>query len=162
MNSDKNFYPLIIIGLFSLFIVLMIITLALQNIKQPKTTPPSPTPTIVLPTTNPRAKTRLTPLPTIDLTLTPISSSTPTPIPPTFTGARNEKIPQKIIDYTKQKTSLMQNLPLKTTDFTIDFDYNEGKFIVKLNQPKQESQKKFEEWLKNNYPSIPQDQFVFQ
>jgi len=156
-ENNNHLYLILIPGLFLFFMILLILTLALQNRKQAGVSlPPSPTPTLAFPTTHPRAETRLTPSPTISPTITP------TPIPPTFTGVKDEKIPQEVVDFSQQKLSLMQKLPLKTTDFTIDFDYSNDKFIVKLNPPKEDSQKKFDDWLKNNYPSIPQDQFIFQ
>lgn len=157
MEYNKNSYLILIPILFLFFIILMILTLALQNRK--KTVGkiiPSPTPTSSFPTTHPRAKIRLTPSPTLTPTITP------TTIPPTFTGAKEDEIPQEIVDFSQQKLTLMQKLPLKTTEFTIEFDYNNDRFIVKLNPPKEENQKKFEDWLKNNYPSIPKDLFIFQ
>jgi hypothetical protein len=157
MENNKNSYLILIPFLFLFFLILMILTLALQNRKKTgEQAVPSPTPTLSFPTTHPRIKTRLTPSPTISSTITP------TPISPTFTGVKEEPIPQEMVDFSKQKLSLMQKLPLKTTDFAIDFDYDNDKFVVKLNPPKEESQKKFEDWLKNSYPSIPKDLFLFQ
>jgi type IV secretory pathway VirB10-like protein len=155
MENGKNPYLTLIPILFLLFTILLISTLFLQKRKQERVKT-SPTPTFTFPTTHPQAKTRLTPLPTISSTITP------TPIPPTFTGVKEEPIPQEMVDFSKQKLSLMQKLPLKTTDFAIDFDYDNDKFVVKLNPPHEDSQKKFDDWLKNNYPSIPKDLFLFQ
>jgi hypothetical protein len=157
MENNKNSYLILIPVLFLFFIILMILTLALQNRKKiGEQVVPSPTPTASFPTTHPRTKTRLTPSPTLTPTITP------TPIPPTFTGVKEEPIPQEMVDFSKQKLSLMQKLPLKTEDFSIDFDYDNDKFVVKLNPPHEDSQKKFDDWLKNNYPSIPKDLFLFQ
>ena len=156
MENNKNPYLILIPVLFLFFLILVILTLALQNRKKTGgQIAPSPAPTLSFPTTLPRVKTRLTPPPTLTPTITP------TPIPPTSTGAKGE-IPQQTVDFSQQKLSLMQKLPLETEDFSIDFDYDNDKFIVKLNPPKEDSQKKFNDWLKNNYPSIPQSQFIFQ
>jgi hypothetical protein len=163
MEHNKNRYLVIIISLLSLVIVLSILTLVIQNSKKTTNQAPSnPTPTYPpAPTTYQRSKTRLTPIPT---SITPIidQSITPNLTPIEFTGVKEEPIPQEMVDFSKQKLSLMQKLPLKTTDFTIDFDYDKAKFVVNLNPPKEESQKKFEDWLKNSYPSIPKDLFLFQ
>jgi len=163
MEHNKNRYLLIILSLLSLVIILSILTLVIQNSKKTTNqTPSNPTPTYPpMPTTYQQSQTRLTPLPT---SITPIidQSITPDLTPIEFTGVKEEPIPQEMVDFSKQKISLMQKLPLKTTDFAIDFDYDNDKFVVKLNPPKEESQKKFEDWLKNSYPSIPKDLFLFQ
>jgi len=157
MKKNKNSYLIFIPVLFLFFIILMVFTLFLQNRK--KTVGkiiPSPNPTLFFPTTHQGAKTRLTPKPTLTTNIIP------TTILPTFTGVEEEKIPQEIVDFSQQKLNLIQRLPLKTTNFSIDFDYENDKFIVKLNPPKEESQKKFEDWLKNNYFSTFKDLFIFQ
>jgi len=163
MEYNKNRYLVIILSLLSLVIVLLILTLVIQNSKKTTNqTPSNPTPTYPsVPTTYQQSQTRLTPLPT---SITPIidQSITPNLTPIEFTGVKEEPIPQEMVDFSRQKLSLMQKLPLKTTDFAIDFDYDNDKFVVTLNPPKEESQKKFEDWLKNSYPSIPKDLFLFQ
>jgi predicted PurR-regulated permease PerM len=163
MEHNKKRYLVIILSLLSLVIVLSILTLVIQNSKKTTNqTPSNPTPTYPpLPTTYQQSQTRLTPIPT---SITPIidQSITPNLTPIEFTGVKEEPIPQEMVDFSKQKLSLMQKLPLKTTDFAIDFDYDNDKFVVTLNPPKEESQKKFEDWLKNSYPSIPKDLFIFQ
>jgi len=162
MELNKNRYAIIIFFLFSLVMVLLILTLVIQNSKKTiNQLPPTPTPTLPIPTTHQRMQTRLTPLPNF---ITPTINETVTPnlTPIEFTGVKDEPIPQEIVDYTNQKLTLMQKMPFKTTDFTIDFDYNNDKFIVELNPPEEDNQKKFENWLKDNYPSIPKDQFLFQ
>jgi len=163
MEHNKNRYLVIIISLLSLVIVLSILTLVIQNSKKRTSqTLPTPTPTYPpTPTTHQQTQARLTPLPTF-ITPTINQSITPNLTPIEFTGVKEEPIPQEMVDFSKQKLSLMQKLPLKTTDFAIDFDYDNDKFVVKLNPPKEDSQKKFDDWLKNNYPSIAQDKFTFQ
>jgi len=163
MENNKNRHLVIILSLLSLVIVLSILTLVIQNSKKTTNqTPSNPTPTYPpVPTTYQQSQTRLTLLPT---SITPIidQSITPNLTPIEFTGVKEEPIPQEMVDFSEQKLSLMQKLPLKTNDFAIDFDYDNDKFVVKLNPPKEESQKKFEDWLKNSYPSIPKDLFLFQ
>jgi len=163
MEHNKNRYLVIILSLLSLVIVLSILTLVIQNSKKTTNqTPSNPTPTYPpMPTTYQQSQTRLTPLP---ISIRPIidQSITPDLTPIEFTGVKEEPIPQEMVDFSKQKISLMQKLPLKTTDFAIDFDYDNDKFVVRLNPPYEDSQKKFDDWLKNNYPSIPKDQFIFQ
>jgi len=163
MEHNKNRYLLIVLSLLSLVIVLSILTLVIQNSKKTTNqTPSNPTPTYPpMPTTYQQSQTRLTPLP---ISIRPIidQSITPDLTPIEFTGVKEEPIPQEMVDFSKQKLSLMQKLPLKTADFVIDFDYDNDKFVVKLNPPHEDSQKKFDDWLKNNYPSISKDQFIFQ
>jgi len=163
MEHNKNRYLVIILSLLSLVIVLSILTLVIQNSKKTTNqTPSNPTPTYPpMPTTYQQSQTRLTPIP---ISITPIidQSITPDLTPIEFTGVKEEPIPQEMVDFSKQKLSLMEKLPLKTTDFTIDFDYDKAKFVVSLNPPKEENQKKFEDWLKNSYPSLPKDLFLFQ
>jgi hypothetical protein len=163
MERNKNQYLVIILSLLSLVIVLSILTLVIQNSKKTTNqTPSNPTPTYPpVPTTYQKSQTRLTPMLT---SITPIinQSITPNLTPIEFTGVKEEPIPQEMVDFSKQKLSLMKKLPLKTADFAIDFDYDNDKFVVKLNPPHEDSQKKFDDWLKNNYPSISKDQFIFQ
>jgi hypothetical protein len=163
MEHNKNRYLVIVLSLLSLVVVLSILTLVIQNSKKTTNqTPSNPTPTYPpMPTTYQQSQTRLTPIP---IYITPIidQSITPNLTPIEFTGVREEPIPQEMVDFSNQKLSLMEKLPLKTTDFTIDFDYDKAKFVVSLNPPKEESQKKFEDWLKNSYPSLPKDLFLFQ
>ena len=167
MERNKNRYLVIILSLLSLVIVLSILTIVIQNSKKTtnqtpsNTTPTYPPVPTTYQTTYQQSQTRLTPIPT---SITPIidQSITPNLTPIEFTGVKEEPIPQEMVDFSRQKLSLMQKLPLKTTDFAIDFDYDNDKFVVKLNPPHEDSQKKFDDWLKNNYPSIPKDQFIFQ
>jgi hypothetical protein len=163
MEYNKNRYLVIILSLLSLVIVLSILTLVIQNSKKTTNqTPSNPTPTYPpVPTTYQQSQTRLTPMLT---SITPIidQSITPNLTPIEFTGVKEEPIPQEMVDFSKQKLSLMQKLPLKTEDFSIDFDYDNDRFVVKLNPPHEDSQKKFDDWLKNSYPSIPKDLFLFQ
>jgi hypothetical protein len=163
MEEAKNRYFFIIASLFFLFTFLLILTSMIQKIKKNSNqiTPP-PSPTFPPPTSSfYQNKTRTTPWPTFFIPTT-TQTITPNLTPKEFTGVKEEPIPQEMVDFSKQKLSLMEKLPLKTTDFSIDFDYDKAKFVVSLNSPKEESQKKFEDWLKNSFPSIPKDLFLFQ
>jgi len=155
--ENKSLYPVIIFSLFSFFLILLILSLILQNRKNQKATSlPTTTPTLAFPTTHPKAKTRLTPSPT----LSPLPSPSLTPIE--FTGVKEEKLPKEVVDFSQQKLELMKKLPLETEKFTIDFDYDNDRFIVKLKAPYEENKREFNQWLDKNYPAIPKNQFVFQ
>jgi len=162
-KNKKNLYFLFIVILLFLFFSLIISTIIVQNSKkrvvEKKSSPlfnlPSPTYFYQENKNQPTNVPSLT-ITKIDLTITPNLT------PHEFTGVKEEPIDQELIDFTQQKLSLMEKLPLKTTDFTIDFDYDNDKFIIKLNPPKEETKNKFDEWLKNNYPLIPKEQFIFQ
>lgn len=83
-------------------------------------------------------------------------------IPADFTGVAEEELPPEVLDTSLQKKDLRQKVPLNLTAFLIDFDYSEDKFIVTLNEPKDQAKKEFEEWLKNNYPNLNINQFNFK
>jgi hypothetical protein len=82
--------------------------------------------------------------------------------PKPFTGVREEIFSQDLIDFTKQKIDLIKILPIENADFTIEFDYSNNQFIVILKSDKENSRKKFDAWLENNYPLIPKNKFIFQ
>lgn len=79
-----------------------------------------------------------------------------------FTGVREEAIAPEIESQISQKQDLRYKAPLTFSTFSLDFDYGEDKFIIVLNDPKNQSLSEFEDWKKNNYPSIPPDQFIFR
>jgi len=82
--------------------------------------------------------------------------------PAQFTGVSEETLPEDIAPFVGEKQSLRQKVPFDTGLFKIDFDYEQDKFTVILNDPKADNLKQFEEWKKNNYPNIPTDQFIFK
>jgi len=82
--------------------------------------------------------------------------------PADFTGVAEITIPQPTIDAANLKRSLRQKMPLTLSTFSLDFDYGEDKFIVVLNEPKDQSKKDFESWRTTNYPGIEINQFNFQ
>ncbi len=79
-----------------------------------------------------------------------------------FTGVREEELSAEIVSQVNEKQSLRYETPLALSTFSIDFDYGEDKFIVVLNDPKNQSLSEFEDWKRNNYPAIPSDQFIFR
>jgi flagellar basal body-associated protein FliL len=90
-------------------------------------------------------------------------SSTPTPSliePNAFTGVLEDTLPKEIQDLSDQKQTLKKMTPLSQPLFMISFDYSEDKFIVNLNEPKNESQISFYDWKNTNYPNIPNDRFI--
>jgi len=140
-NPFKTF--LLILGIIAL--VLITILWLLKKNESKKSLPPNlPTPTLLAPQSISQ--------PTLEPTLILINQES--------TGVKEEILPEITQVLVDQKTTLRQNLPLIDKDFQIDFDYNEDKFMVTLNQPKSQSRATFELWLKKNYPAIPIDRFI--
>ncbi len=100
----------------------------------------------------------------IQSNISPVNIISPTIIiPPTgFTGVKEEDLPYEIKTLSEQKQLLKSKLPITDNFFSIEFNYEEDKFIVKLNEPKGEAKVAFEDWLKKNYPAIPWNRFIFQ
>ena len=92
--------------------------------------------------------------------ITPTDELTPPESHPTFTGVLEEELPPDLKALSEQKQALKRNVPLTQPLFSIDFDYGEDKFIVSLNDPKDQARTSFEDWLKDNYPAIPLDRFI--
>ena len=78
-----------------------------------------------------------------------------------FTGVAEEELPDNVAEQTSQKQDLRYRTPLTLSTFVIDFDYNQDKFTVALNEPKDQSRQEFNDWKNANYPAIPADQFIF-
>lgn len=129
---------LIIITLVILLVLIGLTTMFNINKKKGQSKVfPSPTPFIIIPTTD--------------------SGSL---LAPTFTGVREVTPPKEIKDLTRQKADLIDKLPVNEAQFTITFDYTNGVFKVNLKDPKDQNRTAFTQWLQNNYPSIPLDRFV--
>jgi len=79
-----------------------------------------------------------------------------------FTGVKEEPVPKEETDKLDQQNKLINQLPIDNDFFRLDFDYRKAFFIVRVKEPKEKNQKKFEDWLKENYPLISKDQFIFQ
>ena len=148
-NSNIKVYLGISFALIILFIFILIIPFSNKKISPQKTTTPSsnqPFPTSI----------------ETDSTDSTNSTNTLTPIPADFTGVAEEELSKEIIDLAAQKKDLRQKVLLNLSTFTIDFDYGEDKFIVTLNEPKDQSQKEFESWRAANYPGLSTEQFLLR
>ena len=66
------------------------------------------------------------------------------------------------MDAALQKQDLRNKTLFDTGLFQIDFDYGEDKFVVILAEPKGENRQQFNQWLKDNYPSLNVNQFNFK
>lgn len=82
--------------------------------------------------------------------------------PHLFTGAIEPTMTDKEKEEIDKGYELRQRLPLKTPSFTLDFDYDEFFFVVYLNEPKEKNKDDFNRWLKENYPMLDINQFVFK
>lgn len=83
-------------------------------------------------------------------------------VPADFTGALEEPIPQQIADRANQKRDLQEKVPLDLSTFSIDFDYEQDKFIATLRDPKEQAQKEFESWRTASYPGLNAEQFLLR
>lgn len=105
----------------------------------------------------------LSPTPLIPSSIPPrIPSQIPVTIVPTFTGVKDEPLPQAIIDLSTQKQALRAKTPFSTIDFTITYDYKLDGFVVTLSPPQTQTKITFEDWLKQNFPAIPLSRFTFK
>ncbi len=82
--------------------------------------------------------------------------------PAEFTGVLEEEPPENIKNKALEKQNLRNLTPFDSGLYKIDFDYSEDKFIVYLNEPKEENKKEFFKWLKENFPNLPENQFNFR
>jgi hypothetical protein len=132
-------------------IILLIIILIIPFGKKTTTVQPVPTafPTPTTFETQPNIPTNTTPGQVI---ITPA----------VFTGVKEVTPPQGLVDLSTQKQDLRQKTPLSLTTFTINFDYSKDKFVVTLNEPKDQSQKEFESWKIANYPALGSEQFMIR
>ena len=104
-------------------------------------------------------------IPTIILPTRPSFSTegvSPTLIPiHDYTGADpNQELPQDLKNIGLQKTTLRRLTPLTLAFATIEFDYTNDIFLVRLLEPKEESQIQFNSWKEQNYPALTEDKFV--
>lgn len=78
-----------------------------------------------------------------------------------YTGADpNQELPQDLKNIGLQKTTLRRLAPLTLAFATIEFDYTNDIFLVRLLEPKEESQIQFNSWIDQNYPALTEDKFV--
>ncbi len=135
----------IYVALFAILGVLIVSVIILSSSKKPS------------PTIQPQSQS-LAPTP---LVIVPTSSSGKIVLTPRFTGA-NINIPPLLLNTAQQKQALKKKTPLTENEFTITYDYQSDTFIVTLSEPKQDNKAVFEPWLKQNYPLIPLNKFLFK
>lgn len=132
----------LLISLSIILLVILALSLIFKNQKKEDTIAPSPT---------------IEPLPD----QFPSAYVTPEIILPTgFTGVLDEELPAEIKNESVQIQDLSNKVPLSQPLFNIDFNWDEYKFIITLKEPKDQTRSSFEEWLKQNYPAIPLDEFI--
>ncbi len=138
----------IIFGIAIVLLIFLFVTSTLLNIQQKRQS--TTTSKTTYNSTNyltPAKKTEIaTPYPTIE--------------PADFTGVKEEELPKDIKDYSDQKLSLLEKIPLKLAYFTIDFDYVDDKFTIKYNEPINNAKQIFSSWLLKNYPALKISDFI--
>lgn len=82
--------------------------------------------------------------------------------PADSTGVAEEELPAVVVDASTQKQNLRGQLPMTLSSFSINFNYAEDRFVVTLNDPKDQSRTEFDKWKNANYPAIEINQFNFQ
>lgn len=82
--------------------------------------------------------------------------------PADSTGVAEEELPAVVVDASTQKQNLRGQLPMTLSSFSINFNYAEDRFVVTLNDPKDQSRTEFNLWKNNTYPAIEMNQFNFQ
>jgi len=92
----------------------------------------------------------------------PTSEPTPTIEIGAFTGGLYATLPPEVAQLTKQKQDLRSKVPLTLSTFSIDFDYGEDKFVVTLNEQKDQARTEFENWRNSNYPALPLGEFIMK
>ncbi|MBI4067412.1 hypothetical protein HY407_03440 [Candidatus Gottesmanbacteria bacterium] len=139
---------LVIISLVVLILVILVF-MSVKQIRDSQKPTIVPTPSSVLPTgINPPL---FTPPPVI-----------PTDYIPPFTGAGEATIPPSEQKKMEQETNLRGRLPLTTSNYFLDYDYKEYKFVVKLADPFEQNKQEFINWLKSQgYGDIPQSEFEY-
>ena len=101
------------------------------------------------------------PIPTLELY--PTAYISPDIVHPTdFTGVLEEELPPEIKNASDQIQELSNQVPIAHPSFAIDFSWEEYKFIVALNEPKDQAMVDFENWISQNYPDIPTEEFIIE
>ncbi len=157
MNKTNLKYYVIPAGvLLVIFLIILIVPIGNKNTSN-QTVTPSP---ISLPTE--KTPTRVQ-KPTSSVSGTPSAEASPTLIPLRFTGGDlTQDLPSDVKLLAQQKTELRRKTPLTMSFGVISFDYENDKFVLLLNGPKEQSQTAFNTWLKQTYPAIPLEQFAIQ
>lgn len=146
-KSAIKFY--IIPGVIALLLLLVLLLIP-YNKKEGESSAILPSPTIIIT------------LPT--KSLLPNQSVIPSIIPPqSFTGADvNQEIPDNLRAVGEQKTALRRLTPLTLPFGTIEFDYENDIFLVRLTNQSEAVQQEFALWREANYPALTQDRFAFR
>lgn len=147
-KSTIKFY--VIPGIIALVLVFILLLIPFNKKKTSQTVPtPVPTTTIII-------------LPT--KSLLPKEGIVPSLIPPqSFTGADvNQEIPDSLRTVGEQKTALRRLIPLTLPFGTIEFDYENDIFLVRLTNQSEEIRQEFALWREQNYPALTQDKFAFR
>ncbi len=145
-NSNTKIYLAISGALIFLFILIIIIPFSKKTPTQDDQSNPTDQ---VFPTS-------------VEINPTLSSGEQTESVPADFTGAIEEPIPQQIIDTSAQKRDLQEKIPLDLSLFSIDFDYDQDKFIVTLKDPKEQAQKEFDSWRTANYQGLEVNQFIIK
>lgn len=146
-KSVIKFY--VVPGVIALLLLLVLLLVPLNKKKSDlSTSTPSPTVIIVLPTKS----------------LLQNEGIVPSIIPPqSFTGADvNQELPADLRMIGEQKTALRRLTPLTLPFGTIEFDYENDLFLVRLSSQSEEAQQQFAIWREENYPALAQDRFAFR
>ena len=84
-------------------------------------------------------------------------------IPTHGTGALEEQDSQEEINRINQAIELRKIVPVRTDQFSLDYDYSSYLFVVILPDPFAENQALFEKWRQENgYGDIPAEKFVYR
>lgn len=157
INKTNLKYYLIPAGLL-LIIFLIVLIVPIGN-KSTGELVPSPS-SIPLPTTKISTGSQK---PTSSVSVNPTIGPSPTLIPLRFTGGDlSQDLPADIKLLAQQKTELRRKTPLTLSFGILSFDYETDKFVLTLNEPKDQSEITFNTWLKQTYPAIPLEQFAIQ
>lgn len=140
------------LGISFALIILFILILVIPFSKKTTNDNPQPTPYNLQPTS----------VETNSFPSNQVTNNQAFAIPADFTGVAEEELPPQVLDTSLQKKDLRQQTPLDLSAFTIDFDYNQDKFMVILKDPKDQARQEFENWRSANYPGLSSDQFLLK
>jgi len=151
---NYNFKKYLIILLIFLVIITATIAVFFKEKKAPqqeekKLSVPTITPVIIKPK-------RIFPSPQEDQFI-------PSNVIPTFTGVKEEEIPEEEKIKLEEDLNLRRKIPISTENFDINYDYHADKFVVILKEPFAENRDRFNQWLiDNHFDKIPAEAFDFR
>ncbi|MEI8232181.1 MAG: hypothetical protein WCG44_00375 [bacterium] len=89
------------------------------------------------------------------------NSVQPSKHPVSTGGDRPQQVPISTITESDAMEKLSKLLPLKTTNFSIVFDYKKGKYLVTKTDSGVDLQSKFDKWYESSsYKAIPKTRFL--